>query len=382
MKIELIKSENILDNSVNLLFGGDFCPRNHYEEKLLRDEPIFSEPIMHEFSNKDWLTVNLETPLWNCDGGNSGLKCDPKVATKLRNLNIDMVSFANNHALDRGDNGMRQTLRLLKDNGIVYGGAGENRQEASKLNIIEQNGLKIGIWCIAEKEYNIAPPESYGTAYFLPEANVLTIAEYRSQVDFLIVFVHAGHEFMMTPSPRIRDAYRTFVNAGADLVIGHHPHVVQGWECYNGKWIFYSLGNLVFDSPYVSGYDNTDWGYLVRAKVGCHKINALEVIVYNLRIPEYVIGEFSTEEFEKRRQTLYDISTDIVDDKRFEAAWTEGVIRRWNEDYKQLFSSIASSINGGPENGFNFLRNILWCPTHTELVLKALELKKDGLLDF
>ena len=246
MKIELIKSENILDNSVNLLFGGDFCPRNHYEEKLLRDEPIFSEPIMHEFSNKDWLTVNLETPLWNCDGGNGGLKCDPKVATKLRNLNIDMVSFANNHALDRGDNGMRQTLRLLKDNGIVYGGAGENRQEASKLNIIEQNGLKIGIWCIAEKEYNIAPPESYGTAYFLPEANVLTIAEHRSQVDFLIVFVHAGHEFMMTPSPRIRDAYRSFVNAGADLVIGHHPHVLQGVEYYQGKMICYSLGNFSF----------------------------------------------------------------------------------------------------------------------------------------
>lgn len=382
MKIELIKTENISENDVNLLFGGDFCPRNHYEEKLLRDEPIFSERMMQELADKDWLTVNLETPLWDADGGKGGLKCNPETAARLRGLNIDMAGFANNHSLDRGDNGMRQTLRLLNENGIVCGGAGKTRQEASQLTIIDRGGLKIGIWCIAEKEYNIAPPECYGTAYFLPEANVLTISEYRRKVDFLVVFVHAGHEFMMTPSPRIRDAYRSFADAGADLVIGHHPHVVQGWECYNGKWIFYSLGNLVFDSPYVSGYDDTNWGYLVRAKVGCHKINALEVIVYNLRIPEYVVGEFSAEEFEKRSEILQDISGDIVDDKRFEAAWTAGVIRRWNEDYKQLFSSIASAVEGGPENGFDFLRNILWCPTHRELVLKALELKKSGLLDF
>lgn len=83
---------------------------------------------------------------------------------------------------------------------------------------------------------------------------------YESQhlFDFLVVFLHAGQEFISTPSPRIREACRNLIDAGADAVISHHPHVVQGVEKYKHGLIAYSLSNLVFDSPYVSRFENTD----------------------------------------------------------------------------------------------------------------------------
>lgn len=382
LTIRLLDTPDNLEKQATVLFGGDFCPRGHYEQKILSGTPVFSKRMSRELAHKDCLVVNLESPLWNTDGRPGGMGCAPQVATHLRQLGIDMVGFANNHALDRGDNGMRQTLRLLKENNIVCGGAGENRKKASRLTIIRRGGLRIGIWCIAEKEYNIAPPENYGTAYFLPEANVLEIARFRRRVDFLAIFVHAGHEFMLTPSPRIRDAYRSFIDAGADLVIGHHPHVPQGWECHNGKWIFYSLGNLVFDSPYVSQYKDTDWGYLVRARLGVHNVSGLEIIPYRLKTPEYEVAEFTPGEFRKRRKRLEQISAAIVDDRQFEKCWTEEVIRRWNGDYRKILASVATAVDGGPEEGFALLRNILWCPTHREIVLKALELRKNGQLKF
>ena len=383
MKIQLLNTNDTSFEQATLLFGGDFCPRGHYEEKMLKDERVFSKNIQQELADKDFFIVNLETPLWNLDGPEGGLKCNPLIATKLKSMNINMAGFANNHALDRGEKGMKETLNLLEQNNILCAGAGANRQEANQLKVIEINNVRIGIWCIAEKELNIVSPNSYGTGYFLPEANIFEIERYRKQVDFLVVFVHAGHEFMLTPSPRIRDAYRQFIDAGANLIIGHHPHVVQGWECYKGKWIFYSLGNLIFDSPYVSNYSETDWGYLVRAKVGKEKITKLEVVPYQLKVPEYIVSEFTSAQFENKCKILENLSLNIIDDKRFFDCWDANVTNRWNEDYKQIISKVsaATANDSDTEMGMRFLRNILWCPTHQEIILRAIELNKLGKLD-
>ena len=234
--------------SATLLFGGDFCPINRYEEKVLAGNQVFDDCIMGEIRESDLFVVNLETPL--CEKGlpeNSpgevGLHADGKIADWMKNTGIDVAGIANNHLRDFKDEGVIQTMDNLARAGILYAGGGRNILEAEKMLTVTVNGLKIGLWMLAEKEQNLATETRPGTSFFNPDADAHMIPGLRKQVDFLVIFVHAGHEFSLTPSPRIRKAYRSYIDAGADLVVGHHPHVPQGIEQYKNGWIAYSLAN-------------------------------------------------------------------------------------------------------------------------------------------
>ncbi len=178
------------------------------------------------------------------------LRADPVMASALKKAGFDILSLANNHLPDFGANGVRDTILYLKNAGIDYIGAGKNEKEAYEPRYADINGYKLAF--LAFSDSNIAP-ENYnagsepGTAAMNSDNMKTSIINAAKNADFVIAYLHLGTEY--APEPDEKQVYYSHlaIDAGADLVIGSHPHVVQKAELYKGKYILYSLGNFIFD---------------------------------------------------------------------------------------------------------------------------------------
>lgn len=379
------RSTGVSENQATLLLGGDLCPIGRYEKKILQGESVFDADLQDVFRKNDFCIVNLEAPLCAMDlpcnnPGERGLRANPEIAGYLNKLGVTAVSLANNHIRDFGDEGYRQTAASLDRHHVLHTGAGKNLAEAQQPLIVTVKGIRLGIWALAEKELNVAEENAAGSSWFRPDENYYTIQEMRKKVDFLLVYVHAGHEFMSTPSPRIRAAYRRFVDAGADAVIGHHPHVVQGAERYKDALIAYSLGNLLFDSPYVSAHPNTDLGYLLRLRISPHRVVAAELIPYKLR-EQTIATVLDSDEWHAFSDMFKTLSDNILDEGRFLQEWAANVTARWQGEFKGVINSLASGLQDvtnlkGPRRA----KNLITCPTHVELLAKVFDMMEAGQL--
>ena len=165
---------------------------------------------------------------------------------------MDLVTLANNHILDFGPEGITDSIKALDGAGIRHVGAGENREQAERLEILEVNGKRIGFLGTSRVYMSAdwaAGPEHPGVfSTYDPARAVEAIKTARGQCDYLVVYVHWGVERETEPKDYQRAMGHQYIDAGADLVIGSHPHVLQPVEYYNGKPIVYSLGNFVFGS--------------------------------------------------------------------------------------------------------------------------------------
>lgn len=196
--------------------------------------------------------INFEAPVKNC--GVRHLKSGPvnhqdeRVPEWLVKSHFNMISLANNHIMDYGVEGYKATIDSFKEVTVV--GAG-NWDEAYQMKVLSIKNKKIGFISLTHCEFgtltDITDKENYiGAAWICHPQIPFNIISHKKKVDFLIILTHAGVENIDTPLPEWREVYRSFIDLGADIVVGTHPHVPQGWEIYNGKSIFYSLGNFCF----------------------------------------------------------------------------------------------------------------------------------------
>jgi len=174
---------------------------------------------------------------------NRGLKSS---AQAIVQGGINLVSLSNNHMLDHGEKSFRKTIEVLDANGVQHVGSLANRQ-----CIIERNGLRVGFlaWSVIP---GVGTGELNSNAVLFnfteSESKIIEDVEaIKSNVDRLVLSLHWGNEFVHVPSPSQVRFARTLIDHGVDIIIGHHPHVLQPAENYNGGLIFYSLGNFVFD---------------------------------------------------------------------------------------------------------------------------------------
>lgn len=178
----------------------------------------------------------------------------------LKNNNISLVSLANNHSVDYGTEGLLEEMTLLNNARIGYFGAGSNIYEAFNPKIITIDNTKIAFIGLngIENWYTNADENSPGTTDITNIELINNSIVFASQnADIIIVVPHWGQEYsLFQNADQINNAY-FYINNGADIVIGGHPHVTQGEEEYNGKKIYYSLGNFVFDEmPYIENAGN------------------------------------------------------------------------------------------------------------------------------
>ena len=209
-------------------------------------------------SNVDLLLINFEnaaTTSGDALKGDVPLKCDPSYVPLAKANNVTVAALANNHAIDYGITGMQDTLENLKNADITPIGAGNTEDEAHQAVVKDVNGRKITILNymdsenFAEYSYD-AMPYANGSnpgysAYDSQDAQK-QIGE-NNDSDLIVAYLHFGNEYSNSPNENQVKIAHELIDYGADVVIGSHPHVTQGIEMYNGKPIFYSLGNFIFD---------------------------------------------------------------------------------------------------------------------------------------
>ena len=248
------------DSVLSLLFTGDVLLANHFKDQIKND-------YAYAFARADWFKsadlsiINLESPLTTCDSAREKpfvFKAPPEFVKVLQDGGVDLANLANNHIYDYGPCGLLETIRTLKDAGIRYVGAGADFAEAHKPEIFERKGMKIGFLAYygvrAHSESHPAGENDPGTALRRLKLIYRDVRILRPKVDFLVVIFHWGFEKEHYPKPyQIKFAHRV-IDYGADLIVGHHPHVLQGVELYKGKAIVYSLGNFIFGGRYQPHY--------------------------------------------------------------------------------------------------------------------------------
>lgn len=214
--------------------------------------------VSHILNKYDLALINLETSVGTRGNAMADkeytFQSKPETLEGIVSGGIDGVSIANNHILDYGREGFIETLKNLEKMGIPYAGGGRKKQEALKPAIWEINGMQIGLlafsrvipdmsWYATDQRAGIASAYDY----YLDSISE-TIRKTKKEVDFLIVSVHWGKELQKYPDKKDVDAAKQFIDSGADLIMGHHPHVLQGIEFYKNRPIVYSLGNFVFNA--------------------------------------------------------------------------------------------------------------------------------------
>lgn len=211
------------------------------------------EKITDTLKNADFVFGNLESP--TNGGENSVTGKDLKFNSPSSSLSglvgagFLVLNLANNHALDQDENGLRATIARLNELGLVHVGVGTSSDSAWKPKVVEKNGIKIGFIGASFSAYNDGGGSRNESVARTDEPLKLksSIEEAKRLSDFVVVTMHAGEEYTTEPNETQKKFAKSAVDFGADLVIGAHPHWVQPVEKYKDKYIFYSLGNFVFD---------------------------------------------------------------------------------------------------------------------------------------
>lgn len=222
-------------------------------------DPFFTEvkPVLEQ---GDWVIANLETPVAGAEFGYNGyplFNAPVELAEALKAAGFNLITTANNHSLDQGEKGLLRTLANLKSAGLESAGTAASQEEADSLMLSEKNGIVMGLLSYTYGTNGIPVPA--GKPYLVSLINEPKITEdikrlREAGADFITVALHFGTEYQITPNEEQKRLARSLVAAGADIIAGSHPHVVQPYEVVettgqNGiakkGLIIYSMGNFI-----------------------------------------------------------------------------------------------------------------------------------------
>ncbi len=255
--------QNKTDKNFHILFVGDMMFDRGVRKSINSNGYNFvfgDSPSLFDKSKiggPDLVVANLEGPITdqesktlqkNGDTSNGPLNFTfaTTTALELKNVGVDVASLANNHSYNRGQDGLVQTRRYLTDAGVDFFGDPGNLSGHSIVKCIyNDNQKKLCIGLVGYHEF----------AYKNGENIISDIKELKNKADIVIVMPHWGIEYQKTPSKLQRSLAHQWIDAGADIIVGSHPHVVESIEEYNGHKIFYSLGNYIFDQYF--SFDTT-----------------------------------------------------------------------------------------------------------------------------
>ncbi len=198
----------------------------------------------------DFTVGNLECALTNGEDRiqkcGPNLKGRPEYAGVLRQCGFTHLGLCNNHTMDFGISGFRDTIRALEDAGIASFGYGENDQDSRRALYLTKDGLTVATVAVCEHEYSYALPNRFGANPFDPFDTMEDIRSAKAHSDRVIVMYHGGKEQCEVPSPRLRKACRAMIRAGADLVLTQHSHCIGSRESFENGEILYGQGNFNF----------------------------------------------------------------------------------------------------------------------------------------
>ncbi|MBU0648941.1 CapA family protein [Patescibacteria group bacterium] len=329
------------EEEVSLIAVGDIMLSRDVATKIYQHNDVnYSFLDTRDYlKTADLVFGNLETPITpgrRILSYEMVFRADPGVENAMRDANFSVLSLANNHTLNFGADGLTDTFDYLTEAGILYSGAGAGEARAWAPVFVETKGIKFAFLSYAQSNF---VPAAYrvGTGPIVAamdkEKMASAVAQAKERADFVIVSMHAGAEYVAAPNRTQTDFARAAVDAGADLVLGHHPHVVESVEIYKGKYIFYSLGNFVFDQMW--SYQ-TQRGLAVKAffnKWGVSKIELVPVLIENYAKPKILTADQGADILARLGLGM---------DERICFSW-DGEKNDFTQNNRKIFSGVGAS---------------------------------------
>ena len=283
------------------------------------DAALALRPTAQRLAAADITVGNLENTLSRAGSprqGGDSFAADPAVITGLRDSGFDVLGLANNHAGDFGDLALVQTVRRLRDGGIDTFGAGRTVRQAWEPAVVEREGISfgfIGFNAIGETPA-VAPGQPGAVSIAMPPRTgpldrgalrrfEIAVRRLAADVDVVVVMPHWGTQYTNRPEPIQRVVARRLVAAGADAVVGGHPHWLQGVELVRGRLVAHSLGNFVFDMDFMR---ETQQGAILEMTFWRDELKAAELVPYVMDdrfAPRVVTGRLAEEVLAVMRET-------------------------------------------------------------------------------
>ena len=387
---------------MSILLLGDVAPQQKFKSSIDIDASL--------------LLLNLEVPIIKKKAP-AIKKAGPHLSAKelvLPAVNSGytiVANLANNHIMDYGSDGLRDTLTECNEKNVLVVGAGENSDKARLPLIVEVENEKVGIVSCCETQFGISTPLKPGVASFGTWI-YSAIRNLKNRVDLIIISIHGASEDSPWPSPEWQELLHSFIDEGANIVHGHHSHVPQGFEEYNGGIIFYGLGNCVVDPKIWKDQANTLWSIIPKICVANEK---LEYQINTSVISEdssksIFIRKSNSEEFEGHKKYLEICNKPINDKKLLTALWQEVSVRMYYLHYakylnfpegnkewekrgiRKCVKSFLVGIRVGIEGKMHFFKKstynelLLWyvlfaCESHRHSIATALGVLSSELED-
>lgn len=313
----------------SMVVCGDWAPLLDHVQAVRHSPAGFYGDLLPVLRDAELAVVNLENVLLDDalqplvkDGE---VMCAPTSAIHgLTGVPFHLACLANNHALDYGREGLTRTMELLAQQGIQCLGAGLSAEAAEAAKIFERGLTRLAVVNVAEGEEARSVDGGPGAASLDLVRLQSQLASLRNQADVVVVIAHAGREHLPIPAPHIRNLYRSLAEAGADLVIGHHPHVPQGIEYYQGTLIAYSLGNFAFLMESPMEYHRL--GYFLKIRFCGPRVSCVEIWPYH--ISREGLRLVTGERLQRFLTELKDLSALVTNEAHLTDVW-EAYADRW-----------------------------------------------------
>jgi len=259
-----------MKETLSVTFTGDIGFSRYFKDSWKKKDLIADE-ILAFCQDSDHVVANVEGSV--IDPDKTEIKSDKTMflhythagaCEHFKAMGADVWCLANNHAMDIGDVGIQSTIRHAALYDAVTVGGGKDLEEASAPVILGDDA--VGLLALGYYPGCVAPEEDHGGVLNWQYEDLLAerIREVKKQCKYCVVISHDGEEFTSMPQEYIRKRYLSYLEMGADVIIGHHPHVPMNYEKVGDKFIFYSLGNFIFDTDYQRAQMNTEVGVLVK----------------------------------------------------------------------------------------------------------------------
>lgn len=377
---------------MHILIGADLVPTNSNKELFSAGDvnSLLGENLQKILDNADYRIFNLEVPL--VDKEKPIDKCGPALIAPtdtvkaIKDMHIDLLTLANNHIMDQGEQGLASTCAVLDSQGIAYVGAGTTLGQARQPYVFSCNNKTIGVYACAEHEFSIVTDGKAGANPYDSLNSFDHVASMKENCDYIVVLYHGGKEHYRYPSPELQRICRKFVDKGANLVVCQHSHCIGCKEEYNNGMIVYGQGNFLFDmnnseywqtSLLIQLADNFQVSFI-----------PLEKRTNTVRLAEGKVREDILAEFNKRSENIKkhgfvenEYSLFAQEMQQFYLLAFSGI------DYRNFFFRVINRITGGQllskrlkkkyqTEKMLALRNFIECEAHRELFLRGLMQKK------
>lgn len=358
--------------------ASDWAPIRAYEELAASDPLALYGDLLPLFRESDLNIVNVECAL--CRNGQPilkagpALRADPDRAVPLAEVPFHLACLANNHTGDYGVDGLQQTLQALRQAGLATIGAGQTGEDAARPHFFTNGKTTLAVLNFAEGEACASTYGGPGAAPFDLEGVEEQIRKAKHQANAVLAIFHGGREHAPMPPPYVIDGLRRLARAGADAVVGHHPHVPQGIEVYHGTPIIYSQGNFVFFKSEERYFQSV--GYLVHLDFSEGALSSLSITPYRMR--PHGVFRLAGEERDHFLRILRRVSGYLAEPSRISDAWDAFIDEMGEDGLKSPFASLLQLFEKDPRLAAARMHNRFFTPAHRELYLTGLKRLAEG----